>query len=204
MYGLETTVPPKGQPVSLRMLKEHLEIPSADTTRDWYLLNALLPAATRRAEADTGRGLITQTWRMTLDCFPANRQPILLPGGKVQSVDQIIYRQTDNSWSSPTTAILTELSSAREPAELRMALQADWPTIGTQRPGVDVTFNVGYGDAADDVPIDLRVAICIVCAHYFNNREEVVVGTIVTEIPLSASRIFQQYQIGDEFTNYAA
>jgi uncharacterized phiE125 gp8 family phage protein len=51
----------------------------------------------------------------------------------------------------------------------------------------------GYGAAATNVPPALRQAMLLLIAHWFENREAVVTGTIATTIPLSArSLIYSQ------------
>ena len=45
------------------------------------------------------------------------------------------------------------------------------------------TLTAGYGDLASDVPAIIRQWIMIRAATFFDIREGIVVGTIVSEVP---------------------
>ena len=61
------TVAPAVEPVSLDEAKTHLRI-SHDSEDD--LIAGLIRAARDEVEAQTGLALITQSWRLTRDCWP--------------------------------------------------------------------------------------------------------------------------------------
>lgn len=46
---------------------------------------------------------------------------------------------------------------------------------------------VGY--ALDDAPADLEQAVLLTAAHWFENRESVVTGTIATSMPFGVAQI---------------
>jgi hypothetical protein len=61
------------------------------------------------------------------------------------------------------------------------------------------------GVASRDL-VDARAkeAILLICGGRELNREDVVVGTIATDLPMSASYLIEQLRVGEEFTQYAA
>ena len=72
MRGLTLVTAPASEPVSLAEAKAHLRIEAAD---DDSLIGALITAARQSAEAHMRRALMSQTWRLSLDRFPAAPQP---------------------------------------------------------------------------------------------------------------------------------
>ena len=65
---------PAAEPVSLAQARAHLKL---DATEEDALLTALLTAARATLEAETRRAFMTQSWRLTLDEWPAG--PLELP-----------------------------------------------------------------------------------------------------------------------------
>ena len=72
MRGLTLVTAPASEPVSLTEAKAHLRLDSAD---DDSLITALIRSARETAEAHMRRALVSQTWRLSLDRFPAAPQP---------------------------------------------------------------------------------------------------------------------------------
>ena len=67
-YGLVPIVAPYAEPVHLDDAKLHLRV---EVTDDDALIRTLIVAARNHAEIFTGRALVTQTWDLKLDAFPA-------------------------------------------------------------------------------------------------------------------------------------
>ena len=57
-----------------------------------------------------------------------------------------------------------------------------------------VTFAAGYG-TANDVPRNLKLGMLNLVSHWYENREPVVVGQSVSDIPLSAGYLIWPYRI---------
>ena len=74
------------EPMTLAEAKLHLRV---DGTDEDDLITALIVAARRRAEHLLTRALITQTWELTLDEFPA--ADIQLPKPGVLSIVSVKY-----------------------------------------------------------------------------------------------------------------
>ena len=72
-----------------------------------------------------------------------------------------------------------------------------WPVTYTgQRGAIEVDFIAGYGSTAASVPADLKVAIRMLIAHWYEQREAVATGTIATTIPLAVESILMMYRDG--------
>ncbi|WP_428303904.1 head-tail connector protein [Lacipirellula sp.] len=195
-YGLIQITPPGAEPLDLAEVMKHCN--EWDDSNGPYIQNVMIPSARQRAEIETGRQLITATWKLTLPRFPCD--VILLPKGRVQSVEEIKYVAPDG-----TETILDDelwrLLDDREPAEIEPVDY--WPaTHCRRRSAVSIKFRVGYGDAAEDVPHLLKAGMLMAIGHWYENRQEVLTGTIATLIPKSASDIFEQHRVGDDYVNY--
>lgn len=152
------------------------------------LLNALITAARQDCEKFQNRAYITQTWELWLDAFPA-RGCIGLPLPPLASVTSIKYYDTDDTeatFSSDDYFVDTK----SEPGRVCLNYGESWPST-TLRPanGVCVTFTCGYGDAGSDVPSNVKQAMLLLIAHWYENREAVITGTISSVLPVGVDRL---------------
>lgn len=101
---------------------------------------------TAKAEHITGRRFITQTWTLTLDCFPST---ITLPGSPLVSVDSVKYYDTAGVQQTLSeSAYITDIASAPG----RIVPVITWPTIAARINAVEVTYKSGYGPDDTAVP----------------------------------------------------
>lgn len=179
---LASISPPATEPITLDEAKAHLRV---DLTDDDALITALIVAARQYAESETGRSLITQSWRLILDGFPGGRGPgtngsissllpgnaILLDQAPVQSISTIQYLDTGGAWQTlPESEWVAELQSA--PARITPAFGKTWPAVLPQIGSVKVEFVAGYGDAAA-VPQGIKIWMLLRLGALYENREEV-------------------------------
>lgn len=201
MYGLSLVTAPAAEPVSLAEAKKQVEVATAYTAHDSHLTR-LITAARLYAEKWTHRQIVTATWDYVMDRFPCGIDPIILPLAPLQSVTTLKYYNTDDTqqtWSSANYLV----STARTPGQIQLALNVNWPAISGRRDAITVRFVAGYGLAAA-CPEDLKAAMLLLIGHWFENRTEVITGTITAKIPIAAERLLDMNIVGDEFTTYAA
>lgn len=181
LYGLVQTVAPASEPVTLAEAKAwlRLEIPDDDD-----LVAALITAAREYAETVTGRALVSQTWRLTLDAFPADGGGIILPLPPLQSVSSVVY--VDGNGDSQTLAT-TEyaVDTQRQPGWIVPAYGKIWPVTRGQANAVQITFVAGYGTASA-VPVAIKTAIKLLLANWYENREMVGQGSPGADALLAA------------------
>lgn len=74
---------------------------------------------------------------------------------------------------------------------------APWslPAPGRALAGVEIDIEVGYGDAAADVPPPLRRAIELLVAHWYENRGLIAVGQSVAVLPASVAAMIAPYRV---------
>jgi len=168
---LARTSPPAIEPITLAEAKVHLEV--IDDSHD-ALITMAIAGVRRHVEGYCGRSLITQGWRLVLDCFP---RVIELERGPVQSIDSIVYTdmggnvQTVTAPALPTYAI--DLSGPL--GRMTPGFGFTWPDPLQQIGAVKVNFTAGYGLAAADVPEDIRHWMLLRINTLFENREEIAV-----------------------------
>jgi uncharacterized phiE125 gp8 family phage protein len=162
------------EPVTLADAKNHLRIDS-DITQDDALLAVLIGAARRYAESWTNRSFITQTWRLTLDCFPAlsarEMAGIQLERGNVLSVQSVNYRDlTRTNQVMPSTDYLVDI--ATNPGRITPQFGKIWPIPVPEIASVWVDFTAGYGPSATDVPEGIRQWILLRLSTLYERRAE--------------------------------
>jgi uncharacterized phiE125 gp8 family phage protein len=162
LYAAPTTLP-----VTLDEVKAHLRIDDDQVTED-ALLFGLIHAAVEYAETFTRRALITQTWDLKMDRFPCG--PIVLPKAPLQSVSSITY--TDSNGDSQTWGSSNYIvDTASKPGMVHTAYQVSWPVARDIVNAVTVRFVAGYGTTLASVPESIRLAMLLMIAHWYENRE---------------------------------
>ena len=146
-----------------------------------WIMAVLAKAAASWCESLTGRALISQTWTLRLPCFPVYGGRITIPNPPLQSISAITY--IDTAGDSQTWSALLWTNDA--PAGEKALHGHVWPVFGETYPttrlepnAVQVTFVAGYGAAPASVPAGLRLAMAMVVADKFMNRETTVAGVI--------------------------
>lgn len=180
--------------MTLTEAKAHCRV---DSTADDTLITSLIKGARQRAESRTNRSLITQTWQLYLDDFPKSVEALELPRPPVSSVTSVKYIATDGSTTTlSSTAYMTDFVS--EPARVKLNEGLTWPTVKSgQINGVVVEYVAGYGSSGEDVPQGIRQGMLLDIGAWYENRESVVPGVSVTELPesLAAKHLFFDYLV---------
>jgi uncharacterized phiE125 gp8 family phage protein len=179
---MQLITPPAAEPVSLAEAKLHLRV---DFDEDDALILALISAARQAAEMLTQRQLVTARWRMVLDSFPScglmgvpagqtftlPGHAILIPKSPLQSMLEIRYLDMAGVSQVMPSAHYT-VDKACEPARITPVFGQIWPVALPQIGAVSVTFDAGYGSAAD-VPEGLKSWIKLRLGSLYAHREEV-------------------------------
>lgn len=153
------------------------------------LIEDCVKAATEELEGVTGwlgRSLVQQTWRLSLPRFPSG--PILLPLPPLQGVSSVTYLDKDG-----VRQTLTDTGASPAGEDYRVVTDAEigyvalapgkrWPTGTVAGDAVQVTFVAGYASPAE-VPAPIRRWIAGRLGFYYENREQMITGTIATMLP---------------------
>lgn len=208
--GITVVTPPTSDPVSLDEAKDHLRVTS--DLEDGRIAGCIL-AARVNAERITRCTFRTQTIDCTYDspygCWPEIRrsnghatyygnycqQRLELPVTPVQSVESISYVDGDGSEQTlgddQWVAVLDRTVAYIEPA-----YGVTWPGVRAQSQAITVEVVAGWPD--DQFPEDLRQALLLLTAHFYENRAAVTTGgraEIPTEVPLALEAILSGYAV---------
>lgn len=170
--ALKLIIPPAEEPVTLAEAKAQCRV---DGTDDDTFITALIQSAREMAEHETGRALITQTWELVLDAFPAAfvlRHPPIISVESVKFIDSAGVQQT----LDPADTLLDNDS---EPGYLVPAYGKTWPDSYPVPNAVRVRYTAGYGDAAD-VPQSIKQWMLLMIGTAYAHRETVLAGQITT------------------------
>lgn len=168
---------PTSTVVTLAEAKAHLYISHDD---DDATVSLAIDAATAFIEGPNGVGvaLLDQSYRLSLDHFPASIPLPIWPVKEVTSITIAGETIDPASYSTDTDS---------NPA----AIATKSPRNLCERGSVKIEFVAGFGDAAD-VPADLKQAVLLLVGHFYANREEV--GDQKHALPLGATTIINRYR----------
>lgn len=158
------TTPPAAEPVSLAEAKTHLRVTHADD--DAYIAR-LIVAARRAVEQATALRLVTQGWSLFVDRWP-DCPALPLQLAPVTAISDIITYGDDDTTATVDPAHYY-LDHASRPARAVLRDGRTPPRGGRPVNAIEVRFTAGFG-AATAVPEDLRQAILLTLAHWFDHR----------------------------------
>ncbi len=194
--ALERTSAPGSEVITTAEAKAQCRIDHDD---DDTLIDRLIKVSREKIEGPDGIGLcfVSQGWRMTLDCFPAQ---IRIPMGPVLSIDSITY--VDEGGDTQTlNSSLYQWRKDRFGAYIAPAYDETWPITRRVYSAVQVNFTAGFPGTDDspvslaNVPETLRHAMLLLIGHYYENREAVLAGEMPA-MPFGFENIVNQYLVG--------
>lgn len=176
------------EPLTLNECKLQLKLPvSTVHPEDDLIEDILIPAVRERCEKATNRQLreVTYDWSVCEfpDAFEVPKPPLL-------SVVSITYVDTSGVTQTLATNQYTVYAPTGEfPSRGRItpAYSVVWPSTRDQENAVTVRFRCGYGAttpiAGPAVPALLKAGMLLDCATLYRDRENLIKGTIVQELP---------------------
>lgn len=174
--------------ISLAEAKAFLRVDSDYDDDDSYI-TSLIGVATNVVEQFTRRRLITQTYNIYYDEFPPYMD---LQVGNVASVTHVKYYDTDNTLQTLDTSQY-DVDIRVKPGRIYQAEDGNFPDTYERANSVEVEFVVG--SAASDVEDAIKQAMYIVIGRYYENRQDVVTGTIASELPLMVEHLLTPYRL---------
>jgi len=117
-------------------------------------------------------------------------EPLNIPVGPVASITNITYLSSNNTVQTlGASYYYSDLVS--QIARVRFVSPPDLYDDALNR--VRVNCVVGYAEAS--VPKPILQAIRILAGHYYENRQQVVTGTIATSIPFAVEALLSPYRL---------
>lgn len=178
---------PAVEPLTLAEAKEYLRV---ETDDDDDVIAALIAGARAHVEAQTRRGLITQTWRLVRDRWPEEGRLQVLPAPPRSVIAARYYDEDGGTHAIDTGAFVLDTASS-------LLAFPPWsmPAPGRATAGIEIDLSIGYGDAAADVPAPLRQAIRMLVAHWYENRGLVAAGQPVAMLPAAVSALVAPFRM---------
>ena len=198
---------PAVEPITLDELKTHLRI---DGDADDETIVSLISEARSMIEEYLNIAMINQTWRLTMDHWPAHGAGVYpptlqsqlagdpryveLPRFPLGSVTSVTTYAEDSTATAVTVASVFDVDSYSTPGRLSLMSGQTWPTHGRPTNAIDVVYVAGYGAAKQAVPPMLRRAVLNVAAFMFEHRGDC--GSPVSIfMEAGASQMINQFKI---------
>lgn len=169
--ALKVVTPPAVEPVTLQEAKDHLRV---DTANEDALISQTIVAARKWCEAYSGLAFVTTVFDYYGDRLPALFE---LPRAPLQSVESIKHLDADGVLQTVSSSVY-RVDAISAPARIALGYGQYWPDTQAVVNSVVVRFTAGYGDAAADVPENLRQAILIMTAELYEQRQQSVAQTL--------------------------
>ena len=193
--GLRLITPPSAEPITLTEAKQHLRVTHTD---DDAMIAIYLQAARQHIDGRDGwlgRAIMTQTWELSLDCFPLDGT-IRLPFPPLQSVTSVKY---DDSIGDEQTLAPDAYSVDAESQPGWVVMNAGgWPATFAGINAARIRFVAGYGTAAE-VPASIKAALLLMLGTLYENRSEVVIGQTAVVMPFAAQVLLRPFQVFSHF-----
>jgi uncharacterized phiE125 gp8 family phage protein len=209
--GLEVSTAPTIEPVTLIEVKDFLRVTGTD---DDALISELIVAARRAGEDFTRRTFITTTYKLSLDDWPSGSTVddglregtrigadlrsearwLGLPKPPLQTVTSVTtFDDGDVATVWPASSYFVDATS--EPGRIVPRSGQTFPTATRVANGIEIVFKAGYGNNAQDVRREIRQGILMLIAHYYEQREPVVVGESVARTPAGVEALWRPFRI---------
>jgi uncharacterized phiE125 gp8 family phage protein len=182
--AIRTITPPAVEPITLTEAKSHLRV---DHNTDDVLILGMIEASRIYCEEWTSRAFITQTLELVIDTFSMNE--ILIPKPPLQSVISIRY-DDDIGVEQILATNQYDVDNVNQPGWV-VPVKSGWPTsVFEGINSVRIRYVAGYDpstdsppDLAANVPQSLKAAMFLYIGQLYDQREDIVVGTIVNKLP---------------------
>lgn len=184
-----TTEPTATQePLTNSEAMQQCRLTNSDLSADENLaaeLTRLIVAARKYAENATGKSLAEKTVTAVCDSFPANGV-IELPVNPIKELVSLTYKKADGSTSDITSLVIVDDFS--NPSRLVLKVSSSWPT--------DTLYEVNpiviIYKAGETPGGNIKAAMLLMIGHWFDHREEVVIGQESFSIPFGAEALLGQ------------
>lgn len=173
------------EPITTAEAKTHLRV--TDSSEDTKIAD-LIVAAREYAEAATGKLMAARVVTAVSNEFPSLNTPLTLPVGPVvvSASVTVSFKDIDGTTTDISTDV--EVDSYSEKPELVLKPDESWPTdqLYPVNP-VTVSYTAGATPSKR-----AKNAMLLLIGHWFDNREEVVVGQETYTVPFAAEALLQQ------------
>lgn len=182
------TVAPAATPISLDDVKRHCRVtePDEDT-----LLLSLIDAAVALLDGWAGimgRALVTQTWQQSFPWFGGG---LRLSLGPAVSLSSVTYFDANNVQQTLSVGVYRLLTDELGPY-VGLQPNQSWPGYFGREDAVSVTWVAG--ESVSLLPSAIKLGMKMLVAHWYENREHVIIGQSAMEIPWTVEHLLEPYR----------
>lgn len=183
-HRLELVTAPTTVPITIREAKTHMRIEHTD---DDVLIGDLINVAVNYVDVTgmLGKAMLTQTWS---ECFGPHLSTVRLSLGPVQSVSSITYYDANNTLQTDTLSNYYIIGT-KGYITIYPKSGFTWPTVFNREDAIKITYVIGYGDTAASVPDTVLHALKMLVAHYYENRENELIGVASKTLPFGIDNL---------------
>lgn len=174
-YPAKVITPAASEPITLDEAKRQSRVDTAD---DDALIERLITAARDHVERYCAVRFAAQTLEIGCGGFADFCR---LPEAPVTSIVSVSYIDTAGATQTLDAAVYNLNLDGLEPS-ISLSYGERWPSI-RMNSRIIVTADVGYAT----MPAAVLHAMLMLVATWYENREQVLVGASVSDLPLSAS-----------------
>jgi uncharacterized phiE125 gp8 family phage protein len=165
---------PVVEPVTITDAKAHLRVDTdADNT---YIMGLLVAAARAWVEEYLDRSLVHTQWTMRLDGFPPNGldnlelpRPPMATASAVSAVAITYTTETGAVVVFPSHEYRVDRNST--PGAISPLYEQAWPVHRRDDNSVTITWWGGYGEDGRSVPTQIKHAMLLLVAHWYDRRD---------------------------------
>jgi uncharacterized phiE125 gp8 family phage protein len=182
---------PAAAAVPVRAFAEHLRLGTgfADDGSQDAVLELYLRAAMAAIEARLGRALIARDFAWTVTRWREEASQGL-PLGPVRAVESVTLVDPDGSETAVDPESWSVIRDSQRP-RLVGRFGRSLPRI--PRSGhAEVRFSAGFGESWEEVPPDLRQAVFLLAAHFYERRTEG--GGVAGTMPFGVLALIEAYR----------
>lgn len=180
-------------PATLRVItadeaREHCRVSSLVEDAQF---DAWITAATQWVERYTGRGLLTQSYRLALPSWVTS---VSLPyAAPLQSITEVEYYDADNAQQTWTSSNY-RTNLYQEPGRFEIDQDATRPSTYWRDDAVQIEYVVGW-TSAELVPAPMVQAVKMLVADWYANRENSLVGITSRDAQFSVEALCAPYRV---------
>ncbi len=167
-----------------------------DHTEDDDTLAAMVRAATDFLDGPEGIlrvALLKQTWQDSWSAFPFEDR-IRLTAEPLIAVTAVEYVAAGATTWSTLDADSYHAYTDAGGVWVELAEGESWPDTATRPAAVRITYTAGFGVKASDVPANIVHAAKLLTAHFYENREAVLVGVVPADLPMGVNALLAPWK----------
>jgi len=188
MLNYKITTQPTTEPVTVAEAAQQCRLTASDLAADTNLtaeLQRLIVAARKYAEGVVGKSLAEKTVTAVCDSFPAGNV-IELPVSTIKTLTSLSYKNEAGASTDITNRVIVD--DFIFPSRLILKSSENWPTETLYEVNPITIVYV----TADTTTGNIKAAMLLMIAHWFDNRAEVVTGQESFSIPFGAEALLGQ------------